>query len=176
MSETYQLIQVAERTGITNAQFVCEIGNVNTAENIKFHTDFHVFFFLASTLNSVCVIVRYQLSYWNIQFLRKAVFVFKACRSSASAFCLLCMQPPGFPPVPQGFHVPLSVHLTFNLRIFCHNWQWRKSSRCYQCCLCLLVSLCPRVLGPGLLQANLSLFGPLALIYLSDSIGNQTVL
>ena len=103
-----------ERAGSTNAQFVCEIRNVNTVEHIRLFTDSRVFF---SCFNiELCVfIIRYQLSCWNTQFLRKAAFVFKACRFSASASCLLCMHLSGFPPVPtlyKLYALPVRICIT----------------------------------------------------------------
>ena len=68
-----------------------EIGNVNTVEHINFEAEF-----LASILNSVCFIVRYQLSSWSTQPLRKAAFVSKVYQSE---FCYACID--------QDFHLYL---------------------------------------------------------------------
>ena len=76
---------------------ICENGNVNTVEHIKFPTDFHVF--LASILNSVCLTVSHQWSSWSTQLPRKADFVFKA-NQSVHCVCYACTD--------QDFHLYLS--------------------------------------------------------------------
>ena len=123
-------------SGSTNDQFVrrgqwaiCEIGNANTVTKIYFTLIFTFFGFNIElcALNSTL----------PAEFLEYAVYeefaalIFKAYQS---VHCLLCMHQPGFPLVSQEHPRP-SLHLPFNLRIFCHNWQPRKSSRCNQCCL-----------------------------------------
>ena len=85
--------------------------NVNTVEHIKFHTDFHVFFCLFDSTLPV------ELSKYTVP--EESSFRFQSLSFfSASAFCLLCMHAPGFPPIPQGYYVRPSLHLTFKLRYF----------------------------------------------------------
>ena len=114
-----------ERTGNTNAKFVCEIGNANTFEQIKFHTDFHVFFScfnielcvfngtLSVELLEYTVPEENSLRFQSLSFFSQYILSFMHASTKISN-------------CTSELYVWPHLHLPFNLKIFCHNCQTGK--------------------------------------------------